>query len=95
VGGLEGAEDIVRVFKVRKKGLLPIKFNLSETVDIACITGARDKFFATVHFLKFNAFTNNKKTVMKVTEDDVIKITNFFFSQIMGKPALNRLSLLV
>ncbi len=95
VGGLEGAEDTARVSKARKKGLLPIKFNLSETVDIACITGARDEFFATVRFLKFDAFTNNKKTVMKVTEDDAIKITNFFFSQIMGKPALNRLSSLV
>src|SRR6266567_1016742 len=95
VGGLEGAEDTARVSKARKKGLLPIKFNLSETVDITCITGARDEFFATVRFLKFDAFMNNKKTVMKVTEDDVIKITNFFFSQIMGKPVLNCLSSLV
>src|SRR6266568_3781487 len=95
VGGLEGAEDTARVSKARKKGLLPIKFNLSETVDITCITGARDEFFATVRFLKFDAFTNNKKTVMKVTEDDAIKITNFFFSQIMGTPALNRLASLV
>ena len=41
--------------------------------------GARDKFFTEVRLLKFDALTNNKKTVIKVTEDDVIKITNFFF----------------
>jgi hypothetical protein len=94
-GGSDGAEDTTMVSKAKKKGLLPIKFNLSETVDIACITEARDEFFAEVHLLKFDALTNNKKTVMKVTEDDAIKITNFFFGQIMGKPALNRLSSLV
>ena len=92
---LDGAEDTTTVSKPRKKVLLPIKFNLSEAVDIACITGARDEFFAEVRLLKFDALTNNKKTVMKVTEDDAIKITNFFFGQIMGKPALSRLSSLV
>ena len=83
------------VSKLRKKGLLPIKFNLSEAVDIACIIGARDEFFAEVRLLKFDALTNNKKTVIKVTKDNAIKITNFFFGQIMGKPALSRLSLLI
>jgi len=92
---LDGAKDIIIVSKLRKKGLLPIKFNLSEAVNIACITGARDEFFAEVRLLKFNALINNKKTVIKVTEDDTIKITNFFFSQIMGKLALSYLSLLV
>ncbi|XTI94613.1 hypothetical protein V2W45_1335988 [Cenococcum geophilum] len=92
---LDGAKDIMTVSKPRKKGLLPIKFNLSEAVDIIYITGARDEFFAAVRLLKFDVLTNNKKTVIRVTKDDAIKITNFFFSQIMGKPALSRLSLLM
>ena len=77
---LDGTKDIITVSKLRKKGLLPIKFNLSEAINITCITGARDKFFTEVRLLKFNALINNKKTVIKVTEDDAIKITNFFFS---------------
>ncbi|XTI96197.1 hypothetical protein V2W45_1337275 [Cenococcum geophilum] len=92
---LDKAEDITTVSKLRKKGLLPIKFNLSKAVNIAYITGARDEFFAVVRLLKFNALTNNKKTVIRVTKDDAIKITNFFFSQIMGKLVLSRLSLLI
>jgi len=77
---LDGAKDIIIVSKLRKKGLLSIKFNLSEAVNIAYITGARDKFFAAVRLLKFNALINNKKTVIRVTKDNAIKITNFFFS---------------
>ena len=92
---LDGAKDIITVSKLRKKGLLPIKFNLSKAINIAYITGAWDKFFAKVRLLKFNALINNKKTVIKVTKDDTIKITNFFFSQIIGKPVLSYLSLLI
>jgi hypothetical protein len=77
---LDRAKDIIMVPKPRKKGLLPIKFNLSEAINITYIIGARDKFFAEVRLLKFNALINNKKTVIKVTKDDAIKITNFFFS---------------
>ena len=92
---LDRAKDIITVSKPRKKGLLPIKFNLSEAINIIYITGARDKFFTEVCLLKFNALINNKKTVIKVTKDNAIKITNFFFGQIMGKPALSCLSLLI
>jgi len=77
---LDRAKDIIMVSKLRKKGLLPIKFNLSKAINITYITGARDKFFAEVRLLKFNALMNNKKTVIKVTKDNAIKITNFFFS---------------
>jgi len=77
---LDRAKDIIIVSKLRKKGLLPIKFNLSEAINIIYITGAQDKFFTKVRLLKFNALINNKKTVIKVTEDNIIKITNFFFS---------------
>ena len=94
-GGLNRTENKMAVSKAKKKGFLPIKFNLSKTVDIAYITKVQNEFFATVCLLKFNTFTNNKKTVMKVTEEDAIKITNFFFSQIIGKPALHHLSSLV
>ena len=94
-GDLNKTEDKIVVSKVKKKRHLPIKFNLSKIVDIACITRTQDKFFAIVHLFKFNAFTNNKKTIIKITKENVIKITNFFFSQIMGKPAFNHLFLFI
>ena len=39
IKGLDRAKNTIRVFKVRKKKLLPIKFNLNKVFNIAYITG--------------------------------------------------------
>ncbi|XTI96196.1 hypothetical protein V2W45_1253896, partial [Cenococcum geophilum] len=59
------------------------------------ITAIRDKFFTAVHGLTVKIRKNNKNIIKEIMEEEAVNITNFFFSQIMGRPALSRLSSLM
>lgn len=79
----------------KEKKLLPIMLDISDDWNVDNITAARDKFFAAIHGLTVEMKKNNKNIIKEITEEEAVDITNFFFNQIMGKPAYNRLSSLV
>jgi len=84
-----------KVSQAKENKLLPITLDISNDWNVDSITAARDNFFAAVHGLTVKMKKNNKKIIKKITEEEAIDITNFFFNQVMGKPAYNRLSSLV
>jgi len=69
--------------------------DISNNWNVNNITAARDKFFAVVYGLIVKIKKNNKNIIKEITEEEAVNITNFFFSQIMGRPALSRLSSLM
>jgi hypothetical protein len=84
-----------KVSRAKEKKLLPIMLDISDNWNVDNITAARDKFFAAVHCLTVKIKKNNKNIIKEITEEEAVDITNFFFGQIMGRPALSRLSSLV
>jgi len=69
--------------------------DISDNWNVDNITAARDKFFTAVYGLIVKIRKNNKNIIKEITEEEAVNITNFFFSQIMGRPALSRLSSLI
>ena len=69
--------------------------DISNNQNINNITTTRNNFFAVVYSLIVKIKKNNKNIIKEITEEEAVNITNFFFSQIMGRPALNYLFLLI
>ena len=69
--------------------------DISNNQNVNNITTARDKFFVAVYGLTVKIRKNNKNIIKEITEEEAVNIINFFFSQIIGRPALSYLSLLM
>ena len=69
--------------------------DISNNQNVNNITTIRDKFFIVVYGLIVKIKKNNKNIIKEITEEEAVNITNFFFSQIIGRPALSYLSLLI
>lgn len=69
--------------------------DISNNQNVNNITTIRDEFFAIVYGLTVKIKKNNKNIIKEIIEEEAVNITNFFFSQIIGRLVLSHLSLLI
>ncbi len=78
-------------FESRLHPVLPV----SDELDVADVIQARSRFYRRVQELVVSVNKSNRQATLRFRDNEIVEITNFFFSDMIGQKALKRLSSLV
>jgi hypothetical protein len=79
----------------KTKKLQPVEFALSDDLTIAVIEKARDRFLAVITKLEISIMKDNKASTVEFTKQEALTVTNFFFSDLLGKDLRARMKTII
>lgn len=75
--------------------LAPVQFALSDDLTIAVIQNARDRFLEAITKLHTSIVKDNRASTVRFTNQEALTVTNFFFSDLLGKDLRARMNTII